>query len=89
MDSLISMFHLDTKLLLAQLINFTIVMLVLWFFAVKPLIKVMGERTAKIEKSLREAKEIEEKMAQTEAERQKVLDQTKKEALVLLEQSRK
>jgi F-type H+-transporting ATPase subunit b len=56
----------------------------LYRFAFKPLTKVMGERTAKIEKSLEEAKKIEVKLAKTEDERQEILKATKKEANDLL-----
>ncbi len=61
MDSLVETFHLDVKLLIAQVINFAIVFLVLYYFALKPLLNVMNDRSAKIEKSLEDAKEIEKK----------------------------
>lgn len=45
-----------------QLINFTLVALVVWFLILKPLTKVMGERQKKIDDSLNKAKEIEDRM---------------------------
>ena len=44
MDSLISTFHIDWHLIVAQLVNFAVVILVLWRFALKPLGKLMDER---------------------------------------------
>ena len=85
MGSLISTFHIDVRLIIAQLVNFIIVMLVLWFFALKPLIKMMGERTEKIEKSLLQAKEIEVKMTATQAEQAAILKQAKQDAAAVLE----
>ena len=79
MDSLIETFHIDTKLLLAQAINFAIVFAVLYFFALKPLMKAMGERTEKIEKSLDDAKKVEEKLAKTEEDYSKELSNAKKD----------
>lgn len=84
MESLVSTFHIDVKLLIAQVINFGIVFAVLYFFALKPLLKVMADRSAKIEKSLEEAKEIEEKMNQAEGEYKKVVAEAKKEAVAVL-----
>jgi F-type H+-transporting ATPase subunit b len=89
MDSLVSSFHIDIKLLLAQVINFAIVFAVLYFFVLKPLTKVMKDRTDKIEKSLNEAKEIETKLAQTEDDYMKEITKAKKEAGVILEQAKK
>jgi len=54
------MFGLDIKLFIAQLINFAIVLFVLWKWVFKPVAKAMTERTAKIEKSLADAKQITE-----------------------------
>ena len=85
MDSLVSTFHLDIKLLIAQIINFAIVFAVLYFFALKPLLKVMAERTGTIEKSLADAKKIEENLNRAEGERQEVVNAAKKEAGLILE----
>lgn len=80
MDSLISTFNIDVKLLIAQAVNFAIVFAVLYYFALRPLISVMRERTAKIEKSLADAKDIETKLARTEADYAGELARAKKEA---------
>lgn len=85
MDSLIETFHIDARLLLAQVINFGIVFCVLYFFALKPLIKVMSDRTKKIEKSMDDAKKIEEKLANTEEEYSQTISRAKKEANDILE----
>jgi F-type H+-transporting ATPase subunit b len=84
MDSLISTFEIDYKLLIAQIINFVIVFLVLYFFALKPLFKVMKERSEKIEKGLEDAKKINEKLADIEAEQKKVIAEARKEASAIL-----
>jgi len=87
MESLITTFHLDLKLLIAQLVNFLIVAGVLWFFALKPLMKIMTERTAKIEQGLKDAKNFEEKLAQAERDRQKTMTAAKREAEIILEKA--
>jgi F-type H+-transporting ATPase subunit b len=85
MDSLISTFHLDAKLLIAQVINFAIVFLVLYFLIFRPLFKVMTERSGTIDKSLKEAKEIEERLEKTKLEQKEMIKQAKVEATALLE----
>ena len=87
MDSLIETFHIDWRLLIAQIFNFAIVFAVLYWFAFKPLAKVMAERTAKIEKGLLDAKKVEEKLSQTQAEFNKALALAKKQANVILEKA--
>ncbi|MFH1822228.1 MAG: F0F1 ATP synthase subunit B [Patescibacteria group bacterium] len=88
MESLIETFHIDIKLLVAQIVNFGIVFLALYFFALKPLAKVMQERTKKIEKSLEEAKEIEKKLANTEEDYSNKMSEAKKEANIIIEKAK-
>lgn len=87
MDEIIKTFHIDWKLLIAQLINFAIVLFILWKFAIKPLSKVMNKRTKEIEKSLADAKKIEENMTKSQTERENLIKQTKREAQKIIQKS--
>lgn len=89
MDSLISTFHIDLNLFIAQLVNFAIVFSVLYFFAFKPLVKMMGERTEKIDKSLRDADEIEKRLSLTETEKEEIISAAKKQANLIIEEADK
>jgi F-type H+-transporting ATPase subunit b len=89
MESLISTFHIDMRLLIAQAVNFAIVFAVLYWFAFKPLFKTMGERSAKIEKSLHDADEIEKRLALTEKERTEIITVAKKQANLIVEEADK
>ena len=84
MESLIETFHIDIKLLIAQVINFAIVFAALYFFALKPLFRIMNDRTAKIEKGLDDAKKVEEKLSKTEEDYKNELAKAKKEANEIL-----
>ena len=68
MDSLISTFHIDWHLIVAQAINFIVVLLVLYFFALKPLKKLMDERGATIAGGLDNAKKQEALLASAQTE---------------------
>lgn len=84
MDSLVSTFHLDLKLFIAQTVNFAIVLGVLYFFAFKPIAKMMAERSQKIEKSLADAKEIEDRLQEAETEKKTIITEAKKAATEIL-----
>jgi F-type H+-transporting ATPase subunit b len=88
MESLIETFYIDWRLLIAQAVNFAIVFFVLYFFALKPLVKVMNERTRKIEKSLTDAKKVEENLARSEEEYKRKLAEAKKEANKIIEKAK-
>ncbi|MCK4540190.1 F0F1 ATP synthase subunit B [Candidatus Parcubacteria bacterium] len=87
MENLIETFHIDIKLLIAQVINFAIVFSVLYFFALKPLLKVMRDRTKKIEKSIDDAQKIEKKLSRTDEEYDKAIGKAKKEANIIMEKA--
>ena len=89
MDSLIETFHIDTALLIAQIINFAIVFAVLYFFILKPLLKTMNDRSKKIEKSLDDADRIEESLKKAGIEAKDVISQAKKEANEIIEMAGK
>ncbi|OGY50640.1 MAG: ATP synthase F0 subunit B [Candidatus Buchananbacteria bacterium RIFCSPLOWO2_01_FULL_56_15] len=85
MESIITTFHIDWKLIIAQLVNFAIVVGVLWFFVLKPLTKVMAERTATIEKSLRDAEAVKQHLRRAEEEKQAVIREAQQSARQIIE----
>ena len=89
MDSLISTFHLDWKLMLAQVVNFAIVFAVLYIFALKPLKKLMDERSKTIQGGLDNAEKQKELLAVSKSEYDAVLAKAKKEANDMLQVVRK
>lgn len=48
----------DWKLLLAQIVNFTILLAVLTFFVYRPLLRIIDERRERIRKSMEDAEQI-------------------------------
>lgn len=91
MESIITTFHIDWKIIIAQAVNFGVVFVVLYIFALKPLSKLMAERTEKINKGLEDAKsnastlkatkdEYEEVVAKARIEANKIFQEGKKEA---------
>jgi len=80
MEALITTFHIDWKILIAQTVNFSIVFLVLYFFALKPLKKIMGEREEKIKKGVIDANINLELVEKTKREYTDVINKARAEA---------
>ncbi len=80
MDELIKTFHIELNLLVAQVVNFSIVLFVLYRFAYKPILKTLNSRTGKIEKGLKDAGEAGRKLEEIAKKEKEVLSNAKKEA---------
>lgn len=79
---------INLKIFLAQLLNFTIVLVVMWKFAYKPIVKLLEERQEKIERGVKQADEVEKRVQELERERTEVITQAKSEAAKVLEEAR-
>lgn len=88
MDELVKTFHIDIKLLIAQAINFAVVVWVLHRFAYKPLLKHMNERSDVIKRGLEDAKIAQQHLEEAEQEREKKILKAKTEAKKILEESK-
>ena len=89
MESIISAFHIDWKIIIAQAINFGIVFVVLYIFALKPLSKLMAERSEKIGKGIDDAKTNAELLAQSKVQYDKALAEAKAEANKIFQEGKK
>jgi len=89
MEELVKIFHIDIKLILAQMVNFTIVLLVLYKFAYKPILKILNDRTEKIDKGLKDAENAARKMEEMTAKEKEILGEAKKEAQKIITEAEK
>lgn len=85
MEELVKKFGIEPALLLAQILNFGIVLFVLWKFAYKPVLKAMRERREKIEQSLKNAKAVEVKLAEAEKLKAVKILEARKDAQHIME----
>ncbi|PWB38488.1 MAG: ATP synthase F0 subunit B [Parcubacteria group bacterium] len=86
---ILKLFGVDWRLMIAQLINFAVVVVVLWWFAIKPLTRTMQERSREIGKGLDDAKHAAERLDEVEQEIKGKLQETKKTAAQILEEAKK
>lgn len=80
MEELVKTFHIDIKILLAQIINFALVLAVLYKFAYKPILKTLNARTRKIEKGIKHAEDMSHKLAELEKKEREVITEARKES---------
>ncbi len=73
--------------LLAQIVNFVILLVLLYFAAYKPIIRMLDQRAAKIKESMEQAEAIRQQAAQTEAEIKTRLETARKEGQAIITQA--
>lgn len=89
MEELLHKLGINWKLLIAQAINFAIVLFVLYRFVYKPLLKILHDRQKKIDQSLKDAEKVEENLKKSKVERENQVALGRKEAEKILEQTNK
>lgn len=78
-------FGLDLKMLVAQLVNFAILAFLLYRFAYKPMLKMLSERTKKIEEGINNADQAEKRLKEISEKEKDVIKEAKREAAKIIE----
>jgi F-type H+-transporting ATPase subunit b len=81
-------FGVDWPHLIAQIISFSVVCTLLYFFAYKRVLAMLEERRQRIAESLANAEKIKSDMARAETQRQEVLSQANVQATKLIDEAR-
>jgi len=89
MNELMTKLGIDWRLFIAQLVNFAVLIAVLYRFAYKPVLTLLEKRRVRIEKSLEEAARIEAESARMEQLKMQKVDDAKREAQQVLEDAAK
>jgi len=80
---------IDWRLLIAQLVNFLILVLILYKFLYKPLLKMLDGRKEKIEKGLRDAEQLGVELEKTKELQAAEIQKAKQEARGIIEEADK
>jgi F-type H+-transporting ATPase subunit b len=88
MSELLTNLGIDWKLLIAQIVNFLILLFVLWKFAYGPIVSMLEKRQKKIEQGLKDADESREKLLASVEKEKKILKQARSEAKEIVEKAR-
>lgn len=86
---LIEKLGIDWRLLIAQIVNFLILLFVLTKFAFKPLIKLLDERRATIEKSLENADRINKNLEDAARQKEELILKARHGAKDILEEAKR
>ncbi len=78
----------DWRLLVAQIVNFLILMGALFFILYKPLIAVLEKRRARIDESLKNAERISSELKHTTDEQSRILSVARNEAQRIVNEAR-
>ena len=81
-------FGVDWPTLIAQMINFIIVAVALYKFAVKPIAATLDERQQKISEGLQYAEEMKTQLAEAERERNEKIKEAAQQAQTILSEAR-
>jgi F-type H+-transporting ATPase subunit b len=76
-------------LLIAQIVNFAILLGVLYYFLYKPILKLFKDRSTRIDEGLKNAEKLKTDAAESEQRQKVVLDDARKEAHRIVEQGTK
>ena len=74
--------------LLVFLVNFAILLVILYFFAYKPILKMLDQRSERIRESLEAAEQAKQQAAESAARTPEHLQEARREGQKLLEQAR-
>lgn len=78
---------IDWKILIAQFLNFAVLVFVLYRFGYRPIFGFLEERNKKIQKGIEDAEEARKKLEETEKREKEVLIKAKKEAQSLIKKA--
>ncbi|MCH8821041.1 F0F1 ATP synthase subunit B [Patescibacteria group bacterium] len=81
-------FGVQPVLLLAQIVNFIILLFLLKKFAYKPIMKVLEERRIKIETGVRQAEEAEKKLMETEVRQKEIISGAEQESSRIIQETK-
>ena len=88
MQELFSKLGIDWKLLIAQIVNFLVLLFILYKFAYGPILAMLEKRQKKIEKGLKDAEAAGKKLEESEERQKEILKRARHEAKEIVKKSR-
>ena len=86
---LIDKLGIDLKLLIAQAVNFLILLFILTKLVYKPILKLLDKRKKMIEQNVEDTRQIEERLTKIEEEKDKIISEASKKAMEEVEKAKK
>lgn len=87
MQELLTKLGIDWKLLIAQIVNFLVLLFILYKFAYGPILTMLEKRQKKIEKGLKDAEAAGKKLEESEEKQKEILKRARTEAKEIVEKA--
>jgi len=87
MSELIHNLGIEWKVLLAQIVNFAVLLFILKKFAYKPILKALNDRRERIEEAIARSKSVDKRMAEIETLKENILDEARRESGVIIKKA--
>lgn len=88
MEELIHALGIDWKLIIAQMINFALLLFILTRFVLRPVLRLLDERAEGVKLALRNEEKATEKLASADSDREKILAEARTESSRMIETAR-
>jgi F-type H+-transporting ATPase subunit b len=88
MGELFATFGINWKLLIAQMINFSVLLAILWYFLYRPVMRIIDERRARIAEGVAKAQAADQRLEEAKAEGDQMIGQAAREAEGLVANAR-
>ncbi len=88
MGELFATFGIDIQLLIAQIINFGILLVALWYFLYRPVMNMLEARQEKIKSGVADAEKAQERLHEIESERDSIITEATHSAEALVATSK-
>lgn len=85
---LITKLGIDPTLLIAQIVNFLVLLFILTKLVYKPILNVLDKRKKMIEKNVEDTNRIEERLTALEVEKKEILSKASKDAMAVVENAK-
>lgn len=83
-ESVVGLLGINWMVFIGQLVNFTVILFILWKWVFKPVTNTMQKRTKEIEKSLADADDVKKRIAELEVYTKEQKDEAAKEYAAIL-----
>jgi len=89
MQEIVEAFGIDWRLISIQIFNFVALVMILRYFLYKPVLKILNERQAKIEKGVKDAEDAGDALKSADSEKVKIVKSAHTEAGDIVERGKK
>ena len=89
MEDLIQSFGINGKLIIMQIINFGLLLLLLWHFLYKPVLAMVAKRQKTIEKGIKDAEDAKKKLESADDEKTSIIAEANKDAEEIISKAKK